>query len=428
MMSVQRVCFCMVAGLCLSASVLGQNASSITAAALKPHVEKLADDKLEGRGGGYPGEKKAAEHIAAEFKRIGLKAVGTKGYFQEFRFHPYHPAKAWEVMTSRNVLGVIEGSDPALKSEVVVIGAHYDGQGRTGQSDPTRRTPDNSKDDIWNSANDNAVSVASVIEIARALKNSKPKRSILFAAFGAEEHGMTGSIYYVNHPVFPLANHVAMINLEKLGRSPEKPLTVAGVMSSKAWPALVGAAAKAANTTVAQSPIAFPDSDHYPFGSRGVPSVMIYVSSNADDAHLPSDAADKIDFERTAGATRFAANLLQQMADEPGRPDVVPSPMLDPGLIAHLATGAEIDAAGLPAGEGGLKVTGVIAGRPADIAGLREGDLIVEMSSRKFAREEPLAALMASYQDLLQGKLGVAIPLKLLRNKQTINVTLNLRP
>ena len=426
MMSFQRVFFCLVAGVLLGTSVAGQNAGSITAAALKTHVEKLADDKLEGRGGGYPGEKKAADHIAAEFKRIGLKPVGTKGFFQEFRFQPYHPVKAWELMTSRNVLGVIEGSDPALKNEVVVIGAHYDGQGRTGQADPTRNTPDGNKDDIWNSANDNAAGVAAVIEIARALKNSKPKRTILFAAFGAEEHGMTGSIYYVNHPVFPLVNHVAMINLEKLGRSPEKQLTVAGVMSSKAWPALVGAAAKAENASVTPSPIAFPDSDHYPFGSRGLPAVMVYVSSNTD-AHFPSDTADKIDFERAAERARFAAGLLRQIADAPTRPDVVPSPMLDPGLIAHLATGAEIDAAGLPAGEGGLKVTGVIAGGPADVAGLREGDLIIQMGARKFAREEPLANLMAAYQDMLQGKMGVDIPLKLLRNKQSINAALKLR-
>src|SRR5687768_8413303 len=114
MMSFQQVSSCLIAGSCFSAFVLGQSVGSITAAAVRPHVVKLADDKLEGRGGGYPGEKKAAEYVAAEFKRIGLKAAGTIGYFQEFRFHPYHPTNAWEMMTSRNVLGVIEGADPAL--------------------------------------------------------------------------------------------------------------------------------------------------------------------------------------------------------------------------------------------------------------------------------------------------------------------------
>src|SRR5829696_6736266 len=280
----------------------GQTAPRITADAVRPHIVRLADDKMEGRGAGYKGERAAAKYIAGEFKRIGLKPAGTDGYFQEFRFQPYHPTRPWEIFTSRNVLGLVEGSDPVLKNEVVVIGAHYDGQGRTGQADPTRQPAPAGPptDEIWNSANDNATSVAAVIELARALKGAKPKRSILFAAFGAEEHGMTGSIYYVNHSIIPIANHVAMINLEKLGRAPEKPFTVSGVMSSKAWPSIINAARDATGSKIAQSPIAFPDSDHYAFGARGVPAVLVIVSGVA--AHQASDSSDTIDFERTAEA------------------------------------------------------------------------------------------------------------------------------
>ena len=117
--------------------------AAITTEALKRHVTFLANDKLEGRGGGYPGELKAATYIANEFKKIGLVPMGDarggrRSHFQEFKFHPYHPVKPWEIMTSRNVLGFMEGSDQQLKNEIVVIGAHYDGQGRSGQADPTR--------------------------------------------------------------------------------------------------------------------------------------------------------------------------------------------------------------------------------------------------------------------------------------------------
>jgi hypothetical protein len=420
-------------GLCVLfwsfATASSQLPGKVTAIDVKKHIVHLADDKLEGRGGGYKGERSAAEYIAREFKSIGLKPAGTKAYFQEFRFHPYHSVRPWELMTSRNVLGMIEGSDPVLKKQVVVIGAHYDGQGRAGQADPTRQPPsaEAKTDEIWNSANDNATGVAAMIEIARAMKSANPKRSVLFAAFGAEEHGMTGSIYYVNHPTIPLADHIAMINLEKLGRSPETPITVAGVMSSKAWPALTETSRNTTGAKINPSPIAFPDSDHYPFSARGVPAVLIYVSSNAD-AHQPTDSADKIDFDRTAEAGRLALALVQGLADQTEKPDFVRSPMLDPGLIAHLATGAEVDIAKLPAGQGGLKVTGVISGLPASAAGMREGDLVIEMSGRRFAREEPLTKLMAAYQDLLQGKLGTTIPIKLLRDKQELNVTMNLRP
>jgi hypothetical protein len=428
-MSFRKAVFCLISVGCWSNAVLAQVSVSITAASVRPHIVKLADDKLEGRGAGYRGEKMAADHIAAEFKRIGLRTGVGKSYFQEFRFHSYHPTKPWQVMTSRNVLGVLDGADPALKKEVVVIGAHYDGQGMAGQADPTRfAAPAGSPvDNIWNSANDNAASVAAIIEIARALKNAqqRPKRTILFALFGAEEHGMTGSIHYVNNPVFPVADHVAMINLEKLGRAPERPFTVMGTMSSKAWPELVSGAVGSSGTKIAPSPMAFPDSDHYPFGSRGVPAIMIMVNA---PAHNPDDHADTINFERVAEGTRYALELLRAVSDRPQRPDFVRSPMLDPGLIAHLVTPAEAEAAKLEAGKGGLKVTGVIAGLPADKAGFKEGDVIMAMGTRTFAREEPLSVLMAGFQDLLQGKLGVSIPMKVIRGGKPMDVTLNLRP
>ena len=403
----------------------------ITADAVKRHVVRLADDELEGRGAGYKGEKTAAEYIAGEFKKIGLKPVGDKGsYFQNFKFHAYHPPKPWEQLSSRNVIGSIEGSDPNLRKEIVVIGAHYDGQGREGQADPTRQAPPpGTTDIIWNSANDNASSIAALIEIARTLKSQTvaPKRTILFIAFGAEEHGMVGSIYYVNNPVFPIADHVAMINLEKLGREPDKPLSVLGTISSKSWTAAIENAQATTPRKVAPNPIAFPDSDHYPFGSRGVPAVMILVSTSAD-AHLPSDTSDKLDYDRVAEAGRFAIATLLSVANDDARPVFVASPMLDPGLIGHLATGAEDDISGVPKGQGGLKVTGVITGRPASRAGFREGDLVLVFGERQLLREEPLNVLMGEYQKMLQGKLGLQIPMKVLRDGKMLDLTLDLRP
>lgn len=425
-------------GTFLSTAVYTQTsnaADAITAEKVKPHIVKLADDRLEGRGAGYKGEREAAEYIAGEFKRIGLKPVGDasssgRSYFQEFKFQPYHPVKPWEVMTSRNILGFIEGDDPTLKNEVIIIGAHYDGQGRTGQADPTRKpaAEGSQADEIWNSANDNATSVAAIIEIARAIRKGgiKPKRSILFIAFGAEEHGMTGSIYYVNHPAFPLASSVAMINLEKLGRSPEKPLNVTGVRSSKIWPEAVKSAQDSTKAVIASNPFAFPDSDHYPFGSVHIPAIIVAVSSS-DDIHQPSDSSDKIDFARTAEAARFAQGVLLYVADAQTRPDFSPSVIPDVGLIAHLITSAEADAAGLAAGESGLKVTGVVAGLPSAEAGLVEGDLILQVGTMGFHREDTIAALMSMQMSLLQGKMGTTIPIKIVRNKQRMALTLKLR-
>src|SRR4030095_13299031 len=151
----------------------GTTKPEITPEMVKTHVVKLADDSLEGRGAGYRGEQKAASYIADEFKKIGLKPVvnsirGRASYLQEFTFYPSHPVVPFEVLTSRNVVGFIEGKDPMLKNEVVVVGAHYDGQGRVGQEDPLRLGLEEAKsanDEIWNSANDNAASGAAILEV-----------------------------------------------------------------------------------------------------------------------------------------------------------------------------------------------------------------------------------------------------------------------
>ena len=413
-----------------------QQQELITPQAIRPHVEKLAHDSYEGRGAGYPGERKAADYIAGEFKKIGLKPVGDslrnrRSYFQEFKFHAHKPVVPWELLTSRNILGFIEGQDPRLKKEIVVIGAHYDGQGRLGQADPFRLGLEAAKkanDEIWNSADDNAASVAAILEIARAIKSQKvsTKRSILFIAFGAEEHGMAGSIYYVSHPVFPVANHVGMMNLEKLGHLPDKPFNMNAGASSPIWKEVLESAQKQTKTRVTPNiPFNLPDSDHYPFNASRIPAVMFYIS--ASPAHFASDTADKIDFSRVAEAARFVMSMLLDLATRANRPEYAASPMPDLGLSAILATSEEADAKGLSAEQGGLKVTGVIPGLPAAVAGLQSGDLLIEFANYHFRRDDKLPALMAFYREVLEGKRGNVLPLKVIRGQKHLELTLNLR-
>lgn len=403
---------------------------------LKPHVVTLAADKYEGRGAGYKGERDAAEYIAREFRKIGLKPAGDsnrgrRSYFQEFKFNPTHPEVPWQIFTSRNVLGLFEGQDAVLKNEIVVLGAHYDGQGRSGQADPSRfgiEQAKAAKDEIWNSADDNAASVAAILEIARALKSGKvvTRRSVLFIAFGAEEHGMTGSIHYVTHPVFPLSNHVAMINLEKLGRPSDKPFSINASSSSPVWPEVTKRAGELTKTKVVPNvPFNTPDSDHYPFNAARVPAVMIYMSPSP--AHFASDTADKIDFSRVAQASQFTMAMVLDLAAQATRPKYAPSPIPDLGLSAHLATAAEADARGVSAPYGGLKVTGVIPGLPAADAGLQVGDLVTEFASYQFRRDDQLTALMALYREVLEGKRGNTLPLKVIRDTKRVDLTMMMK-
>jgi hypothetical protein len=420
----------------VSAVFAAPQTQTITADAVKRHTMELADDKYEGRGAGYPGERRAADYIAGEFKKIGLSPAGDAGsYFQEFTFHVTHPVKPWEVLSSRNVMGRIPGSDPALRGEVVVIGAHFDGQGRTGQADPIRALPASaavasSGDEIWNSANDNAASVAALLEIARALKyRAAPlKRSVLFIAFGAEEHGMIGSIHYIAHPVAPLADHVGMINLEKIGRLPEKPFNIVGSATSPAWVDILKAGQQQIRSAVVMTnPFAVPESDHYPFAASRIPAIMIIVSG-APDSHLPSDTADRIDGDRVAEAARLVAGAAEELASRPLRPSFVPPPFADIGLSAHLALPSEADARNVAAPFTGLKVTGVIAGLPGAAAGLQPGDLITEIGGYQFKRDDTLQALMTLQQETMQGKRGFVLSMKVKRGEQSLDLTMNLRP
>jgi hypothetical protein len=145
-------------------------------------VRYLADDSLGGRLAGSPGERCAGEYIAAQFRKLGLEPAGDSGtYFQSFDLasvaNPHAPKGS-----GRNVVALLPGSDPKLKAEFVVVGAHYDhlGMGEFG-STRTDTTPA-----IHNGADDNASGVAALIEVAGRMAQLKPARSVLFVAFSGE--------------------------------------------------------------------------------------------------------------------------------------------------------------------------------------------------------------------------------------------------
>lgn len=141
---------------------------------LKNHVYKLASDELEGRGAGYPGEKQAALYIAKNFKSNGLIALkftnkNLDDYLQPFDFHTIGSDYAWETLKTQNVMGLLKGG--LLPEEYIVVGGHHDGQGKIGQADFGRNIVEivkdsvkTSKDSIWNSAVDNAVSISAIME------------------------------------------------------------------------------------------------------------------------------------------------------------------------------------------------------------------------------------------------------------------------
>ena len=192
---------------------------------------------------------------------------------------------------ANNLIGIIEGEGP-LKDEVIVIGGHHDhlGMGAYGSRSGERA--------IHNGADDNATGTAGLIELARRFKarDTKPKRTLVFICFSAEEMGLLGATHYCKNPVFPLKKTVAMINYDMIGWLREKRLTVFNWNSSAAFGPVLKEANKDHGMDLNLPPAGFAGSDHLPFFQRDVPVMFIHTGLT-DTYHTPEDDFDTIDCE-----------------------------------------------------------------------------------------------------------------------------------
>jgi hypothetical protein len=222
----------------------------------------------------------------------------------------------------RNVVGLLPGSDPALAGTYILVSAHYDHLGKKS---------DGEGDLIYNGANDNASGVASVIEIASALSgaNPGPRRSILFVAYFGEEKGLLGSRYYGRHPLFPLKQTVADLNLEHLGRTDgdngkhagTATMTGYGYSDITAAFELAGAATGVKIYTPERNgDDYFARSDNQSLADQGVPAHTILTSFEFPDYHKVGDEWNKIDYPNLAKVDRAIALTVMMIGDDPAPP------------------------------------------------------------------------------------------------------------
>ncbi|HWE37103.1 MAG TPA: M28 family peptidase [Isosphaeraceae bacterium] len=222
----------------------------------------------------------------------------------------------------RNVVGLLRGSDPALRDTYVLVTAHYD---HIGIRAPVKG------DKIYNGANDDGSGTVSVVELASALATLKerPRRSIVFATFFGEEHGLLGSRYYARHPAVPVEKTVADVNLEQLGRTDDSEgPRVAGTSMTGFDYSDVGAIFKAAGEAEGikvdkhprNSDAYFGASDNQALADLGVPAHTICVAFAFPDYHGAGDHWDKVDFANMARVDRMVARALLMIADDPEPP------------------------------------------------------------------------------------------------------------
>ena len=297
---------------------------------------------------------------------------------------------------SFNVVGVLPGSDPKLKNEAIVIGAHYDHLGLGGEGSLAPR-----EGEIHHGADDNASGTAGVLELARMFtQGPKPRRTIVFIAFSGEEEGLIGSNYYVNHPVVPLANTVAMINMDMIGRLKDQKLTIGGVGTAQEWkdeikrtqdsftmPQTIPASAGNQSSTSTASPFAltlnedgYGPSDHSSFYSKQIP-VLFFWTGTHNDYHKPSDTAEKINYQGEARIVSFVANLVRDIDKADKRPTYTVAKSESQGR----STGFRVYLGTIPNyadSNDGLLLDGVRDDSPAAKAGIKAGDKIVKMAGR----------------------------------------------
>jgi len=210
-----------------------------------------------------------------------------------------------------NVIGILTGSDPQLKEQNIVIGAHYDhiGLGYFGTRD-TR-----TEGQIHNGADDNASGAAVVMNVAERLGRAaqRPQRTIVFAAFTAEELGIKGSRYFVEHPPFPLRSTLAMINLDMVGRMKDNQITAAGIDTAKELSGWVTEAGKKAGVEIRPSSRRGGNSDHASFIDKNIPAVHFYTGMH-EDYHRPTDDWEKLNIEGMVKVSDLVLSVAEKIA------------------------------------------------------------------------------------------------------------------
>jgi len=328
---------------------------------------------------------------------------------------------AKETRSTANVLGYLEGSDPLLKQELIIVGAHYDhlGMGENGSlaSQPGR--------EIHNGADDNASGTAGLLELARvfSIRSGAVKRSLLFIAFSGEEEGLLGSNYYVNHPVFPLEKTVTMINMDMIGRMRAKRLIIGGAGTSPVWRDLLTRFNRDSSFDLKFQDDGYGPSDHSSFYGKDI-AVLFFFTGAHEDYHKPTDDYKKVDTVSAEEVVKYVYRVIAEVGDFDTRPlftKTKESPRPEGGseFRVYLGTipdyGEEVE---------GVKLTGVRDGSPAAKAGLKGGDVIVECAGKQIKN-------IYDYTYVLQErKVGEVVDIVVLRKLERVQLkaTLESRP
>lgn len=350
-------------------------------------IEVLASDSLGGRRTGTPQNVKAAKFISGRLLALGASPLQAAGacttYCDDAYLHPFTASIASHAgpptqISSQNIVGFVQGTDRALASEFVVIGAHMDHLGDSPESamDAAAGTV------IRNGADDNASGTAAVLALVRRFARNPTKRSIMFALFSGEEQGLLGSAKLVENPPVPVARMAAMVNFDMVGRMRDDKLIVYGVGTATEMRGIVDSA-NTAGLKISPIPDGTGPSDHSSFYLKDMPVLHLFTDAH-EDYHRATDDSPKINVAGELKVIDFAERIVRRIADRPTRLTFTKvqtatrgggSPTTGAAYFGSIPDMANAD-------ETGMKLSGTSPGGPAEKAGFKAGDLIIEFGGR----------------------------------------------
>jgi hypothetical protein len=367
---------------------------------LTADISFLADDRLQGRKIGSAGADSAAAYISKRFKELGLKpAPSLKGWIQDFTISPGAPAVQGTDLggvTGHNVIGILRGRDAELAGQYIVIGAHYDhlGLGGMGSLEP------DSLGVVHNGADDNASGVVTLLDIARRMALHPPARSVLFIAFSGEEEGLLGSAAYVKNAAVPMDSVVAMLNFDMVGRLTDDKLVVYGVETAREWRPLLDSLNLKAGFRLTAQGDGYGPSDQTSFTVAKRPVLHFFTGTHLD-YHRTTDDWQKINLEGISRIAAFASDVTASIANRGAGLTFVdlPPPPAPSGGGRSGGYGAYLGSVpDMTENPGGVRLSGVRGGSPAEKAGLKAGDIITRIGDHAVADLQGMTDALRAYQ------------------------------
>ena len=323
-----------------------------------------------------------------------------------------------QIVSVPNVIGIIPGSDPVLRDEYIILGAHFDHLGFGGQGTGSLALDSSA---IHNGADDNASGTAGILELSKKLSSNRKnlKRSILLMAYNAEEQGLLGSKYYVNNPTVSLSATAVMINMDMIGRMSEGKVIVGGTGTSPEFESILNEINKDHGIHLKMSQEGYGPSDHASFYVNNIP-VLFFFTGTHMDYHKPSDDWQHINVAGQKQIVDLIYDLTIKLSNQATKPLFSQAGPKTPtqtrrsfkvtfGVIPSYGSDAE-----------GMEIDGAKKEGPAGKAGMQKGDVITSIGGKEIKN---IYDYMYRLEEL---KPGETVEVKVLRAGKTLTLKVNL--